>query len=400
MEDLAVLAAVVLGYALLSRRLETTVVSAPMVFVAAGVIAGPKVLGLSSSSLAEHAGLVLAEVALAFLLFTDAARIDLGRLRSAKALPVRLLGVGMPLTIALGVAAGAVLLGEIDFWEAALVAAILAPTDAALGQAVVASKKVPVRIRQGLNVEAGLNDGLSVPFVALFLALAVESEDISAQGWVGFAAEQIGLGTLVGVAAGGVGGWLLGRAARRGMMTEAFERLAVLSLAVLAFVLADEIGGNGFIAAFVGGLAAGRTGIVRSERTLGFLVDEGELLSLGVFFIFGVAALDLIEPAGWEVVLYAALSLTAIRMAPVAVAVAGAGFDRRSVAFMGWFGPRGLASIVLVLTVAEEEPELPGLQVVLAAVAVTVLASVVLHGITAMPFVNALARRSATPDRS
>jgi sodium/hydrogen antiporter len=392
MDDVAVLAAVVFAYALVSRRLETTVVSAPLVFVAAGVVAGPEGLGLMSGEITEGAGLVLAEVALAFLLFSDAARIDLSRLRTGEKLPGRLLGIGMPLTIALGLGVGALLLEDVELWEAAIVAAVLAPTDAALGQAVVTSKLVPLRMREGLNVEAGLNDGLSVPFVALFAALAVEEANLSAQSWLGFAAEQIGYGALMGAGVGVAGGWLIGRAAQREMMTGAFQRLAVLALAVLAFVLADEIGGNGFISAFVGGMAAGRAGLTGGERILEFVEEEGQLLSLAVFFIFGVAVLGLVEPAGWEVILYAALSLTVVRMLPVAVAVAGTGLPPASVAFLGWFGPRGLASIVLALTVAEEHPDLPALDVVLAAVSVTVLASVVLHGVTAMPFVRAHAR--------
>jgi NhaP-type Na+/H+ or K+/H+ antiporter len=392
MDDLAVLAAVVVAYALVSRHLEASVLSAPLVFVAAGVVAGPEVLGLSSGEISEGAGLVLAEVALAFVLFSDAARIDLRRLRTRERLPARLLGIGMPLTIALGVGAGALLLDEIEFWEAAIVAAVLAPTDAALGQAVVTSKLVPQRMREALNVEAGLNDGLSVPFVALFLALAVEQADLSAQSWLGFAAEQIGYGALVGAAVGGAGGWLVVEAARRRMMTGPFQRLAVLALAVLAFVLADELGGNGFIAAFVGGMAAGRAGLAGVERILEFVDEEGQLLSLAVFFIFGVAVLGLVEPAGWGVVAYAALSLTVVRTLPVAVAVLGTGLRPGSVAFLGWFGPRGLASIVLALTVAEEQHDLPGLDVVLAAVSVTVLASVVLHGVTATPLVRAHAR--------
>jgi sodium/hydrogen antiporter len=392
MDDLAVLAAVVVAYALVSRRLEASVVSAPLAFVAAGVVAGPEVLDLSSAEFSHGVGLVVAEVALAFVLFSDAARIDLRKLRTREALPARLLGIGMPLTIALGVGVGALLLDEIEFWEAAIVAAVLAPTDAALGQAVVTSKLVPERMREGLNVEAGLNDGLSVPFVALFAALAVEEANLSAQSWLGFAAEQIGYGALVGAAVGGAGGWLVGHAARRKMMTGAFQRLSVLALAVLAFVLADEIGGNGFISAFVGGAAAGAAGLAGGERILELVEEEGQLLSLAVFFLFGVAVLGLVEPAGWEVVLYAALSLTVVRMLPVAVAVAGTGLSPGSVAFLGWFGPRGLASIVLALTVAEEQPDLSALDVVLAAVSVTVLASVVLHGVTATPLVRAYAR--------
>jgi sodium/hydrogen antiporter len=291
----------------------------------------------------------------------------------------------MPLTIGLGVAAGALLLTDIEFWEAAMVAAVLAPTDAALGKAVVSSSMVPARIRTALNVEAGLNDGLSVPFLALFLALAVEAADLSPRSWFAFAAEQIGYGAGIGLAVGLVGAWLVARASRRELMTGSFHQLSMLALAVLAFVLADHVGGNGFIAAFVGGLAAGGVESFRGERRSDFLEQEGELFSLAVFLLFGVASLDLLAPVTWPIVAYAVLSLTVVRMVPVAIATVGSGLRAIDVAFLGWFGPRGLASIVLALTVAEEEPHLPALDVLLAAVTVTVLASVVLHGVSANP---------------
>jgi NhaP-type Na+/H+ or K+/H+ antiporter len=292
----------------------------------------------------------------------------------------------------LGVVVGAVLLTELEFWEVAIVAAVLAPTDAALGQAVVSSQLVPPRIRQALIVEGGLNDGLSVPFLALFLAIAAEQTVPAARDWLGFAIEQIGLGTLIGVLVGGAGAWLVERAAERGLMTGVFEQFAALTLPVLAFILGDEAGGNGFIAAFVGGLAAGRIGVVRGERVFEFTERQGELLSLAVFFIFGVASLEFLGDADWRVALYAVLSLTIVRMLPVALALAGTGLRTSSVAFTGWFGPRGLASIILALVVAEEEPELPALGAILAAVTVAVLASVVLHGLTARPLVGAYAR--------
>jgi NhaP-type Na+/H+ or K+/H+ antiporter len=392
MTGLAVLGTVVLFYALVSKRLETSVVSAPMAFVAAGILAGPDVLGLVELNLTHGTAFHVAELALALVLFADAARIELRSLRGNASLPGRLLGIGMPATIALGMAAGALLLTELEFWEAAIVAAVLAPTDAALGRAVVSSPVVPQRVRQALNVESGLNDGLSVPFLALFIAIAAEQTVPEARDWLGFAAEQIGLGTLIGVAVGGVGGWLVERASGRGLMTDVFEQLAVLALAVLAFVLADEAGGNGFIAAFVGGLAAGRIGTTCGERILEFTEEQGQLLSLAVFFMFGVAALSFLDDADSGIVLYAALSLTLVRMVPVALAVAGMGFRPSSIAFMGWFGPRGLASIILALVVAEEEPELPALGAILAAMTVTVLASVALHGLSARPFVGAYAR--------
>lgn len=237
-----------------------------------------------------------------------------------------------------------------------------------------------------------MNDGLSVPFLALFIALAAEQTVPDARDWLGFATEQIGLGTLIGAAVGGGGLWLVERCASRRLMTPLFEQFGVLALAVLAFLLADEAGGNGFIAAFVGGLAAGRVVPVRDERIFEFTEELGQLLSLAVFFIFGAAALSFLDHADLGIVVYGVLSLTVVRMAPVALAVAGMGFDRASSAFMGWFGPRGLASIILAFVVAEEEPELPALEPILAAMTVTVLASVLLHGLSAVPFVRAYAR--------
>jgi sodium/hydrogen antiporter len=392
MTGLAVLGAVVIAYALFSRRLERSVISAPMVFVAAGIVAGPDALDLVSLDFRRGTAFHIAELALAILLFSDAAHIDVRSLRGNASLPGRLLGVGMPLTIALGMAAGAALLTQLEFWEAAIVAAVLAPTDAALGQAVQSNRLLPQRIRQALNAESGLNDGLSVPFLVLFIAIAANEAVPQARDWLGFAAEQIGLGTLIGAATGGTGAWLVERASGRKLMTDTFEQLAVLALAVLAFVLADHAGGNGFIAAFVGGLAAGGIGKVCGERILAFTEEEGQLLSLAVFFMFGVAAIGFLDEANWRVVLYAGVSLTLVRMLPVALAVAGMGFRSSSIAFMGWFGPRGLASIILALVVAEEEPHLPALGTIVAAMTVAVLASVVLHGLSAPPLAAAYAR--------
>jgi NhaP-type Na+/H+ or K+/H+ antiporter len=369
-----------------------------MVFVAAGILAGPEALDLVNLDVTRGTAFHVAELTLAIVLFSDAASIDLRSLRGNASLPGRLLGIGMPATIALGMAAGAVLLTELEFWEAAIVAAVLAPTDAALGKAVVSNPLVPKRIRQALNVESGLNDGLSVPFLALFIAIAAEETVPQAREWLGFAAEQIGFGTLIGAATGGIGAWLVERASRRGLMTDTFEQLAVVALAVLAFVLADEAGGNGFIAAFVGGLAAGGMGKVCGERIFAFTEREGQLLSLAVFFMFGVAALGFLDEASWRIALYAGLSLTVVRMLPVALAAVGMGFDPRSIAFMGWFGPRGLASIILALVVAEEEPHLPALGSILAAMTVTVLASVVLHGLSARPLAAAYARTQGSAD--
>jgi NhaP-type Na+/H+ or K+/H+ antiporter len=392
MVDFLVLVSVVFAFGLVSRRLEGTILTPPIVFVAAGMVLGPAGLGVVQFGLDDHTVLLLGEIALALVLFTDAARINLSALRQNEALPLRLLGIGMPLTIAFGTSTAALLLTDLSFWEAAIVGTVLAPTDAALGQAVVSNPRVPVRVRQALNVEAGLNHGLSVPFLALFLILAVEEERLSANLWIRFALEQVGLGVLVGVGVGLAGGWLVRRASGRGWMSESFQRLALLALALISWALADQIGGNGFIAAFVGGLAVGPSVERVGERLIRFTEAEGQLLNLSVFFIFGVLAAGLVETLSWQIALYALLSLTVIRMLPVAVSLLGTHLRGVSVLFAGWFGPRGLASIVLGLIVIEEAPQLSGAGEIEVVVASTVLLSVLMHGVTAAPLSAAYAR--------
>ena len=342
--------------------------------------------------------LVVAELALVLLLFTDAARVDVRALRG-NVLPVRLLCIGLPLTIALGTGVAVALLSDLTFWECAIVAAVLAPTDAALGQAVVTNPALPLRIRQSLNVESGLNDGGSVPFLTLFIALAAAEEGLGG-GWLRFAVEQIGYGTLIGAAAGVAGGVALRRAAARGWTVPLFEKLALAALAVIAFVAADELGGNGFIAAFVGGGAAGVAAGPVTVRALDFAEEDGELLNLAVFFIFGVFAFHALGDATWEIVAYAVLSLTLIRMLPVAVSVIGLGLRPATVGFLGWFGPRGLASIILALVVVEDAPALQGIELIFVVMTVTVLLSVFAHGITAAPFSRRFAHvtHAAGPD--
>ena len=393
MVDLMVLAAVVFAFGLVSRRLEGTVLTAPIVFVVAGAILGPAGLALVEFNLDDHTVLLVGEIALAIVLFTDAARTDLSALRQNEALPLRLLGIGMPLTIALGTLVAALMLTDLTFWEAAIVGTVLAPTDAALGQAVVSNPRVPVRVRQALNIEAGLNDGLSVPFLALFLTLAVAEEELQpASYWIGFALEQVGLGILVGVGVGLAGGWLVSWASKREWMTDSSQRLALLALAIIAWALGDQIGGNGFIGAFVGDLAVGPTVERVGEQLIRFTEAEGQLLNLSVFFIFGVLVVGLLESLSWQVALYALLSLTVIRMLPVALSLYRTHLRGISVLFAGWFGPRGLASIVLGLIVVEEAPLLPGRDEIELVVASTVLLSVLLHGVTAAPLSAVYAR--------
>jgi NhaP-type Na+/H+ or K+/H+ antiporter len=397
-EGLVVFAVVLVLYALVSRRLDGTPLTAPMVFVLAGAAATAAGADLIPFGEAESGDLAetprhVAELALVLLLFTDAARIDTGALRRGSSLPLRLLGIGCPLTIALGglVALG-LFSGELEFWEAFLVAAILAPTDAALGAAVVSNPKLPLELRQVLNVEAGLNDGLAVPFFTVFAALAADSA-LDETRFLNVALEKLGYGLVAGVAIGAAGGYLLRRSAAAGWIAGAFQQLALAALALLAWWSAEEIGGSGLIAAFTVGLALAV--VAREVAVDGIELSEevGELLALLVFFALGTVAVDALETATWESFVFAALALTVLRMLPVAVAVRGIGLDRPTVAYVGWFGPRGLASMLLVLILVIDEPDLPGEPAIFVTVLVTVLFSVFAHGLTAAPLTDRLARR-------
>ena len=392
MVSLAALAAVLFLYSLVSARLSARAITAPMVFVAAGLLLGPDVLGLFEFELDSESGLLLAEIALVIVLFADAARISPRALGGNRNLPLRLLGIGMPLTIGLGVLVGALLLGHIEFWEAAIIAAVLAPTDAALGQTVISSKRIPKRIRQALNVESGLNDGLSIPFLFLFVGLAAAETELDATSWITFAVQQVGIGALVGVGIGLAGGSLLERAMDKKLIKAPYQQLGLVGLAVAVWAIADQLGGNGFIAAFTAGLAAGRITPHTGEGIIDFTDDEGQLLNLIVFFTFGATAIGLLEPLTWQIAVYGLLSLTLIRMIPVAIATLGSGLRRSTVLLIGWFGPRGLASIILGLVVVSEEPELPALGTVVATMTFTVLVSVFAHGFSAAPLSRVYAR--------
>lgn len=379
--DALVIFALVFLYSLASRRLAALNVTGPMVFLGAGVVLSE--VGIVDLAVDEQLVLLAAEVALVLVLFTDAYRIELGEIGS---LPVRLLGIGMPLTIVTGGIAALLLLSDLQFWEAGVLAVVLAPTDSSLGSAVVSNPRVPVRIRQALNVEGGLNDGIAVPFLFLFVALAATEDGGSAGVWAEFALEQIGWGVLVGLGIG-VCGALVGReAVGRGWPARQFRQVAVLALALLAWATAAELGGSGFIAAFAAGAAAGQLYEEPEEEDFDLAVDLGEALSLFVFFVAGAAlVVDALQDLTWQIAAYVALSLTLVRMIPVAISMAGTGLDRMTQAFVGWFGPRGLASIVLMLVVVEEQAGLAGSELIRTVVILTVSFSIFVHGLSAGP---------------
>ncbi len=385
--SIEIIAAGLLLFSLVSRRLQGTVITAPLVFVVFGILIGARGLDIVQLDQGHSAIHFIAELTLILVLFTDAARIDLKRLRRDHNLPVRMLLVGLPLAIAAGTLLATQLFPSLLFWEAALLAALLAPTDAALGQVVVSAKIVPVRIRQAINVESGLNDGIALPAVLLFAALASAEYAASGAGeWIRFGALQLTLGPLIGVIVGFVGARGLDTAAERRWASEPFQGIGILSLAVFTYVTAELIGGNGFIAAFIGGMVFGNT--IRHPCTFlfEFMETEGQLLMLITFLVFGAVLL----PEGLEfvtpmILLYAVLSLTVIRMIPIAISLIGTRLGLPTQLFLGWFGPRGLASILFVLLILEET-DLPHRAELLSITVVTVALSVLLHGVTAAPF--------------
>lgn len=393
--DLAIVAVLVFGWGTLSARLERLDVTAPIIFVLAGLLLTHGPLAFLGVTPSKELIKELAEFTLALVLFSDASRVGLHELRADANLYLRLLGGALPLTIGLGMLL-ALALGGTSIWLALLVGAALAPTDAALGAGMMANPVIPARIRRLINVESGLNDGIATPFVSIALAAVATGGEIVGHGPAAAVAE-LALGILFGVAVGGAGGLLVNVARRRGWAAEGFAGAAVLGLAVCAYASAVALHGNGFIAAFVAGLAFGTTGGRRGEPLVPFVEETGALVSLLVWLAFGaVAVVPAVKLLTWQTVLYAVLSLTVVRMVPVAVALAGTGLDRATVALVGWFGPRGLASVVFAL-LALEEIGSPTANHAVAVITVTVLLSVVVHGATADPLAKRYARLVARP---
>jgi sodium/hydrogen antiporter len=327
------------------------------------------------------------------VLFSDASRVRLPDLRTDLGLCLRLLGIGLPLTIGLGTLLALGLLNGLSIWLALLVGAALAPTDAALGAGVMVNPAVPARIRRLLNIESGLNDGIATPVVVVAIAGAAAAEHAASTG-PGAAVAELALGVLVGAVVGGAGGFVVTVARRRGWAEAGFAGSAVLALAVCAYACALALHGNGFIAAFVGGLTYGATSGKRGERLVPYVEETGALVSLLVWLAFGaIAVVPALQSLTWQTVLYAVLSLTLIRMAPVALSLIGAGLGRPAVAFVGWFGPRGLASVVFALLALEDLGQSAGPAV--SVIAFTVLLSVVAHGLTADPLAHRYGPRLA-----
>lgn len=383
MTGLLLLAVFTMMYAMVGNRLKSTMLTAPMLFIAFGLLIAET--GLMSGEGAEETLHLVAEIALIVLLFLDAAQIDLTTLRRHHVWPLRMLTVGLPLSLLFGTLAALPLLPEWPIFAVVLVAAILAPTDAALGQAVVSNPDVPARPRRALTVESGLNDGLALPAVLLFASLAAEMSDRSNVGWLVFGLKQIALGPLVGAIVGYAGAKVLLWAKRHHTTADTFEGVGAIALAGGSYLAATLIDGNGFIAAFVSGLCFGNVVKGQCKFIYEFTESEGQLLTWGAFFLLGLALLpEALAHLDGRVLALVGLSLFVVR--PLAIWISLIGTDAAPVTrlFFGWFGPRGLATALFALLVVPKVDHAYAEPVLLIAVN-AVWISALLHGVTAAP---------------
>ena len=391
--SVAIVALALLGVAAISRRLSGTPITPAMVFVAVGLLVGPDALGGIDFESSSATVRTLAEATLALVLFCDASHVDLRQLRPDVGLPVRLLGIGLPLTIALGAAVGAVIFDQLTIAEAVILAVVLAPTDAALGQAVVTEPRVPGRIREALNVESGLNDGICVPLLFAAVAVADVSSEISEGRGAGtLLLEEIGYGVVGGVVGGLAVAAIIIYAGRRKLIADPWLQVIPAAGALLAYGTAIGLDGSGFIAAFVAGLTF-RLALGRDPGQINDFGEKvGNVLNGITFVLFGAILLGpALGELSWKLALYAVLSLTLIRMLPVAIAMLGLRARAPTLGFLGWFGPRGLASIVFAVIVVEES-NLPHEKLIVLAIYLTVGLSVFAHGISAAPLADRYAR--------
>lgn len=392
MSGVAIALGIFILYALVAGKFDRWSISAPLVLVTTGAILGPGVLNVLHVSAGAESVKVLAEFTLAILLFADASTIRLRDAEEDMTLPLRLLGVGLPLTIALGTLVAHILL-PVSWVQAALIGSILAPTDAALGLAVVTNPSVPSRVRRALNIESGLNDGIATPFVIFFLGV-VAAEAIH-KHYVFGALKELALGVLFGAALGAVAGALAARARRGGWTTPLSDALVVLSVALLAYEGAVLIQANGFVSAFVAGAVFGTAGRRLFDEATELTEDIGLFSSFAVWLIFGAVFVGPVLRTGIHVrpILYAVLSLTVVRMLPVTVSFIGTHLRRDTVAFVGWFGPRGLASVVFTLLVYEDLHGGPQARDLAVVTTWTILISVFAHGLSAGPLATLYGKR-------
>lgn len=396
-QNLLIFSLFILLYALFATRIEKTIISGPVLALIIGVIFGPLMLNMTQVKLENEAYRIIAELALALVLFTDASKSNLMVLKKNAGIPTRLLLIGLPLTIIFGMIAGFLIFNGFSWIEVGILATMLAPTDAALGKAVVSNKAVPAKIREGLNIESGLNDGISVPVLFLFIAFFVSNQSGSSLDslyGLRLLVKEIGIGLLAGLFITFVIVLIIHFSKVHNWISESWKVIIIIALAISCFTAAQIAGGSGFIACFSGGFLYGT---LINKYKLGTTMVEsaegaGDTMSLLTWLIFGAFVIaQSLTQFTWESVIYALLSLTFLRMFPVFLSLINTGISFKEKLFMGWFGPRGLATIVFAIIVLDVA--LPHKETIITTTVCTILLSVVLHGITANPFIRLLNKK-------
>jgi len=396
--ELAILALFIFCYSLVAGRLERTAISGPMVFVIAGLLMGPLGLGWFDGDASLTELRVLADMTLALILFIDAANADFAILKRQYRIPLRMLLFGLPGVIFLGTILAVLLFDVLSLYEAAILGTVLAATDAALGKAVISNKAVPAQIREGLNIESGLNDGLCVPILFVFIALALGS---ATEGGLALelVAEELGIGLAVGLSLSAIGTWLFRWCWNNGWVTEIWKQVTVVGLAIACFSVAQNLHGSGYIAAFSGGLLFGFKAKEATHKMVLAAEGTGETLAMLTWMLFGAIVIgQSIKYFSWEMLVYAFLSLTVIRMLPIFLVLTGVGESTAAKLFLGWFGPRGLASLVFAIIVVNKG--VPGGEFIAMVVVLTVFFSLVSHGVSAKPFAELLGQKEGTEEES
>lgn len=389
------IALVVIGYGYFSRLFSRFYFSGPMIFTIVGILLSTLFFGEEITNLNDDIVQIIAEIALIVVLFSDAAALNLKKLRNAWKLPARLLLIGLPMTIIFSTLVAKEFFPDESIQYLLLLALILAPTDAALGKAVVSEKSIPLNIRSTINVESGLNDGIVYPviitLVAIILATSTGGEAESDE-WLTYVIQQVVFGAIIGSAVGYLGAKIATWTIAKNWMEDNYQNLIPIAIAIFAFYLSEHYGGNGFIAAFFSGLLLGNYSIELHDNVEEFAESEGELLVLISFLVFGVAFIPAtIDYWDLNVVIYSILSLTVLRMLPVAISLIGRA-DFSTMLFIGWFGPRGIASILYMLIVVHQLGSIEGHETIFSVMTLTILMSIMLHGLSAKPFAKLYAK--------
>lgn len=385
---LAVICLLVFLFSLIAKRAERSVFTGPILFLLTGMVLGRSGIGWLTPELTPGTMRALADLTLALLLFADGANSDRLTLKENTQLPIRMLAIGIPGAILLGIAFGFALLPQFDLWQLAILATALAATDAALGKSVVSDSRVPRYLRSTLNVESGLNDGLCVPILLIFIALSLSQHgEEPVMMALALTVQEIGIGLAVGLGVSAIGFHLMSLAKVHGYVNNLWKRVPTVMLALFAFSLAQSLHGSGFIAAFAGGLLFGYLARQRAHHMVVDAEGLGEVLSLTTWFLFGAVVVPLFSSqVTWSIVAYALCCLTFVRMVPVLLSLVGSGVNSRHSLFLAWFGPRGLASVVFAIIIVHEQVE-QGREIAVV-IACTIFLSVILHGISAAPLVN------------